>query len=330
MPTINEMSVELAGQIPGLSRLFAAKFINRALEAVQKDYLWSWMIGEGILVIPDAVSTGLVAVTKYSPTITFNATSIAVLDPLALANPPLIERQFRIPGGPVYNIISYVPITGIATLDRAYLEETNSAASYNIYRCYYNPPSSDGITPNTDFLRYLSILNNIQGYSIRGKRLYMTREILNQRDPLRGALGYPYYAAAYKPTATGLMQYELWPHPTFGMALLCQYEKKHVDLLASESLPNQCSSTLIQYRAFEYAYRWATQNVGRIPELRGTDWRFLLVESQKKYAFELVGAKRNDKEILLNILTPGNEVMSGFSGPIDSNFYQSHGLPALT
>ena len=126
------------------------------------------------------------------------------------------------------------------------------------------------------------------------------------------------------------MKYELWPHPTYLMGLVCQYEKKHVDMAMTDYIPAQCPSSLIQYRAFEHAYRWAMQNSGRIPELKGVDWRFALVEVQKKYATELVSAKRNDNEIMLTILRPGTMGIYDFEGPIDSNFWQSHGLPALT
>lgn len=340
MPTLQDQAAELSGQIPGLPNLFARKFVNRAFEEVKRERLWSWNIGEGILITPQLVmGGGLVSVTQFSPNITFDATAQGVLNPLALANPPLTTRQFRISGGPVYNLISYNLSNGAAVLDRIYTEASASATNYQIYKVYYEPPSTDGVTPNRDFLRYLSILNPIQGYTIAGKRLYMTREQLNRRDPLRGAQGQPYYAAAYRPTPNtgsnagspllGIMQYELWPGPTFQQALLCQYERQHVDLLPGDFFPNQCSVPLIQYKAFEYAYRWALQNAGRVPELRGVDWRFALSEAEGTYKQNLVKAKRNDNEIMVTVLRPGTEGLYDFWGPIDSNFFQSHGLPAL-
>jgi hypothetical protein len=113
------------------------------------------------------------------------------------------------------------------------------------------------------------------------------------------------------------------------MSLVCQYEKKHVDLQPMDYIPAQCPASLILYRAFEHAYRWALQNSARIPELRGVDWRFALAEVKQKYATELVDAKRNDNEIMLTILRPGTLGIYDFWGPIDSNFWQSHGLPQL-
>ena len=338
MPTVLDLASEMTGQIPGLPRLLATKQVNLSLDQLQKEYLWSWNTGEGVLIIPDSVQDGTVAVTKFSPTITFDATAIAALNASPVSIIPITSRQFRKPGGPIYSILAYNSTTGVATLDRLYLEDSNASLQYLVYRVYYDPPSSDGVTPNTDFLRYLAILNYTQGYTISGRRLYMTQAQLNSRDPLRGAFGQPYYTATYKQTPNnpananavnqGFMQYELWPHCGFGQGLKCIYERQHVDLAMTDYLPSQCSIPLLKYKMFEHGYRWALQNSGRIPELKGVDWRFSLAEVMKAFKLELVGAKRNDKEILLNLVTPGSG-MNAFLGPIDSNFMQSHDSPAM-
>lgn len=331
MATLIDIAADLTGQVPGLPNVFARKYVNTAIKEIRKDYLWSWNIGEGILVIPQGISDGTVSVTRYTSTVQFDATAQAALNPEASSLvAPLTKRQFRVPSsGPIYNLIAYDTGTGIGTLDRVYTEPTDPGANYLVYQVYYGPCSSDGIVPNNDFLRYMSLLNNINGYSISGKRLYMTRRELNRRDPLRGAIGLPYYMASYQPNAAGFMTYEMWPGCITNLTLLCNYEKIHVDLGVGDSLPAQLPAPLVTYRALEYAYRWAMQNAGRLPELKGVDWRFALRDAQVQYAKELVGAKRNDKEILLNIFRPGSGYTYDFQGPIDSNFYQSHGLPML-
>lgn len=341
MPTLLEASANLVGEIPSLPRLTAQKYINQAILEIRKDYMWSWNIGEGVLITPGMVSDGTVAVVLGSNQVTFDLDARLLMDDLDSANPPLIERQFRIPGGPLYNILGWDGPNGVMTLDRIYGETTGDGLAYNVYRAYYDPPSVDGITPNNDFLRYLTINNTQQGYTISQKRLNQPREILNRRDPMRGALGSPYYAFVYKPRpnilpstlglttggpTNGLMQYELWPHPTYQNSLLAQYVRQHVDLVPNDSLPYGCSETLVKYRALEFAYRWAGQNVGRFPELKGTDWRFYLAEVQKKYSVELVGAKREDKEIMMTILRPGTANLANFLGPIDDSWAQSHGV----
>lgn len=329
MPTLQEMAAELTGSIPGLSNLFARKYINQALEEIQRDYLWSWNIAQGVLVVPEAVTAGAVATVQYSQTVTFDATARAALN-AANNNPLITKRQFRVPSsGPIYSITAYDTVTGVATLDRIYTEPSDPTAEYTVYRAYYEPCSVDGITANTDFLRYLSINNDINGYSIYGKRLYMTRAELNRRDPLRGAIGLPYYLANYIPTSAGQMQYEMWPHCTSQLGLLCTFQKRHTDLTANQSLPLQAPIVLLRYAALKLSYRWALQNQGRVPELKGVDWRFALAEANKTYDQELVRAKKNDKEIVLKIFRPGSGWSMDFQGPVDSTFMQSHGVPAF-
>lgn len=336
MPTVLDLASEMTLQIPGLPRLLAVKQVNQAIEKLQKEYLWSWNIGEGVLIIPDSVASGTVAVTKYSASVTFDATAIAALNASPTSIIPIAKRQFRLSGGPVYNILSYNSITGVTVLDRIYTEDTSASAAYLVYRVYYEPPSTDGVTANTDFLRYLSILNTAQGYSITGRRLYMTQQELNARDPLRAAYGQPYFMSSYKPTPNnpasanaanqGFMQYEMWPHCVTNQAMKGIYERQHVDLVASAYVPSQMNLELLKYRQLELGYRWALQNAGRIPELKGVDWRFALAEVERAYKYALVGAKRNDKEIMLTLITPGNPI-NNFLGPIDSNFMQSHDTP---
>lgn len=341
MPTLQDLSAQMVGEIPGLPYLFARNYINQALDEISRESLWSWNINEGIIIAPQLVTTGAVDVTRYSNTVQFNATAQAALNPLVLANPPLNQRQFRVGSGPIYNLVAYDDTTGIGTLDRIYMEATATGQLYQIYRCYYSAPSNDGTTPVYDFLRYLSILDPINGYTIAGNRLTMTREKLNRRDPMRGAQGQPYYVATYRPTPNlqttgepdrsspllqGMMQYEWWPHPVYGQEYLVQYERQNLQLQPNEYLPNQMPPNLVRYKAWEFGYRWAQTNMSRVPELKGVNWPLLLNEVQKKYSVELVGAKRNDQEIQTTIIRPGTAGIMDFFGPIDSNWAQSHGV----
>lgn len=341
MPTLMDVAADLS-VIPGLPNVFARKYVNRALDEVKREKLWSWNIGTGVIMCPQLVtSSGSCTVTQFSTDVQFDSTAQAVLLPLVLANPPLTSRQFRIGAGPVYSLVAYDTGTGIGTLDRIYGETTVSGTSYVIYKCYYGPPSTDGTTANltTDFLRYLVINNPIQGYAIAGRRLNMRREELDRRDPLRGAQGNPYYVAAYRPSPIagiqtsspdyGQMISEFWPHPTYQQMLLAQYEKQHTNLNPGDYLPHQCDVPLVTYKALEFGYRWALQNSGRLPELKGVDWRFSLAEVKGHYRENLVMAKKNDSEISPLILRPGSAGQYNFLGPIDSNWAQSHGVGEL-
>src|SRR5262245_54950734 len=141
MPTYQEMAAQLVGEIPGLPFLFARNYLSQALDEIARERLWSWNVNEGMIIAPQVITTGSVAVTQYSNSITCDATAQAVLNPQTLINPVLTERQFRKGGGPVYNLVAYDSGTGIGTLDRNYMEATDAASTYLIYKCYYGPPT---------------------------------------------------------------------------------------------------------------------------------------------------------------------------------------------
>jgi hypothetical protein len=310
--TLLELASELSGSIPSLSGLLARNLVNKALQDVRDEKLWSWMVDETQLICPAAVSTGTVAVVFGSNSVTFDAAAGAILS--GLANPPITERQFRVSGGPIYSITAYNSGTRVATLDRSYTDPDNATASYQIYRCYYTGPA--------DFLRWITLLNATHGYSITGNRLLMTREELDQRDPMRSSQGNPYYLATYKPNSSGLMQYEPWPHPVAAMAFQGNFQKRGAALAVSDSLPSSCDVGLVMHRATYLAARWADQNKGRLPDLQGTDWRFQMAEASREYKARLPLAKKVDNEVLMRIIRLDSG--GGRFGPIDSNFAQSH------
>ncbi len=337
--TVQEFATQLMGEIPGLPFLFARKYINQALDAISRTRLWSWNVNDGIIISPGLLTTGTVDVTNFSNQVQFDSVAQAAIATTSF-NPPITQRQFRTMGGPIYNLVGYDSGTGIGTLDRLYIANTATQQEFQIYKCYYGAPSIDGVTPNIDFLRYLTINDPINGYTIADKRLTMDRTALNRRDPMRGAQGQPYYTATYRPgpnlmnvdgsiprsPTDGMMQYEWWPHPTTAQAYLVQYERQNLTLGPADYLPNQCPPLLLQYKVDEFAYRWAAQNMARIPELKGINWMAMVLEVQAKFKVEMVEAKRNDTEILTTILRPGTAGIMDFFGPIDSNWAQSHGV----
>jgi hypothetical protein len=318
MASLFDLAGELVGQIPGLPHPAAVKFINKGWQDVRRERLWSFLIGTGELISADSISAGSVAVTKFSTSVVFNATAQVILNPLAVgATPTLDSRQFRVSGGPIYNLVGYDG-AGNGTLDRVYTESSNSTATYQVYKCYYAPPS-------TDFLTYTSILDPINGYVLSGKRLRGTREEIDRRDPLRASQGIPYYLFSYKPDANGVMNHELWPQTVRGQVYLCSYVKKGIDLSTpTSSIPSSDVESLVVQRALFWASRWAAMNVGRLPELRGVNWINQMSEINGTYRHDLVRAKRNDNEIMLTNFVNWNISDLNFLGPIDSNWSQSH------
>lgn len=329
MSSYQDMVGELIGSVPGLPQPAAERMVNIAWEDVRKERLWSWQVQVGEVYSPALVTSGLVAVEQFSDSVQFDATAIAVLDALALAEfPPLVPRQFRINtsgsptsgSSPIYTLTGYTSGTGVGTLDRVYAEATNATASYSLYKSIYTPPF-------TDFLSYVSINNPVSGYSIFGKALRGDAAELNRMDPMRGSLGVPWRLFSSTPDSTGLVQHEWWPGPQNAQAFLCTCVRSGMDMLtAGEELPITIATDLVVERGLYHAYRWALAHSGSMPELKGVPWLAMMQEIAARYRVDLVKAKRNDNEILLtNHFDWTSQISKGLGwGPIDSNWSQSH------
>lgn len=310
---------ELTGWLPKLPFPLAQRIINRAWSDICDSRLWSFLISETALTAPAIVSTGTANVTQFSASVVGSAAAKAVWD--ALANPVITQRQFRLSGGgPIYNIRSYDNVTGTITLDRIFQEATNATAQYQIYRCYYTVPS-------VDFLRWVSVFDPNNG---RWLKLNRMKAEIDRRDPTRGATGDALWIASYKTdtnAASNTYQwpvYELWPHPVNAKGYQALYQRRGTAFSAStDALPPQIDDDILLAKARVLAYEWAEANKGRIPELRGSDYRFLMGAAQKDYVDGLNKAAKQDEETFLqNWIVPGDA--EAFCGPIDATFAQSH------
>ena len=81
--SFQSMAAELTGVIPGLSPFLADSFILRAWRDIRDKRLWSWLQTEAGIFCPTQVTTGTVAVTQFSDTVTCDADASAAL--LAIA-----------------------------------------------------------------------------------------------------------------------------------------------------------------------------------------------------------------------------------------------------
>lgn len=315
---------ELVGVYPQLSSLYAGTLINRAWREVRDARLWSWLRAEVELVAPSPISEGLFATTQFSPTVTPDATAKALVLAAITGTPPLIERQWRAAeAGPMYNITDVDGTSGVITLDRPYGEATSSGISYSIYRCYYTPPDAD-------FLKFWSLLNAGQGYTITGERLGLTREELDRRDPQRASQGDAHYIASYKAqvggSTPGAFIWELWEHPTNPATYVVNYQRRGIDMVApTDDVPSTFSSNVLMERAHAKACQWAAANAGRHRELKGVNWLSQVKEHNAEYLKLLQQAKTADDNISLqNWIDPDSQYR--LSGPIDGAYAQSHDL----
>ena len=328
---LDDYANELVGQFPGLSILVARNMVNKAWSAIRDATLWSWLTSDGAFAVPNVIFTGSVTTVQGSPSVVGDAAAAAAWLAVALANPPLASpnlgfgRQFRITNGPLYNIIAFDGIDTL-TLDRPFLEPSLTAfPTYQIYRAYYSPYSL-APTP-TSFLRFLAITNKDFAYTIVGEKLTKNQEILNRRDPQRGAQGDAYNVASYKVDAQGNPVYEFWPHPTNAHPYIAAYISRGTDLTATGvvpavDLPATVSKLLLTSRAEYETALWAMKNVNRFADLKGINWFGVRKEALTEYNAELVKAQRQDFEIFKTLwISPKG---MGFGFPVDARFMQSH------
>ena len=311
---------ELVGVIPQISSLYAGTLVNRAYKEIRDKRLWTWLRAEVELVAPSPIADGFVAVTQWSETVTPDSTSKPLFIAAITGVPPITSRQFRIgDGGPMYNITACNASTGILTLDRPYGEATSTGTSYSVYRCYFTPPAND-------FLRFWSLLNAGEGYTISGERLGLTREELDRRDPQRASQGDAHYIASYKAQPSGAFIWELWEHPTNPATYIVNYQRRGVDMvLPTDDIPSTLMSSVLMPNALAHACLWAAANVGRHKELKGVNWMALAKTHKAEYLLELRKAWKTDDEMSLQYwIDPSDQYR--LSGPIDGRYAQSHDL----
>src|SRR6185312_12917418 len=317
------MTRELSGTIPKLSDLLAGNLVNQAWAQLRDTRKWSWLVAEGSYFVPSVLTGGTVQVTQFSPQVVADSFAGSLLEAAVFATPPLIQRQFRASnGGPIYNIASYDPNARILTLERPYLEQSSTAfTTWAVYELYYPAPSQD-------FLKYLSILNPVMGYSITEDRCTLSKEELDRKDPQRGAQGDPYYVAFYRTDPVSqLPVYEFWPSPTNSYGLPFIYQRRGEDFVnPDDALPPTIESYSFMQLAHYHGCMWAAKNAGRYPELKGVNWLAIATGHLKVYEAWLQKAKIADDEIFLKSWTLPWRLNGAQIGPLDAAFAQSHDM----
>ena len=320
MASFLELTRELSGSIPKLSDLLAANLVNQSWAELRDSHRWSWLVAEDAFVVPSMLSGGAVTVTFGSPDVQADLVAQLILTAQVFGPPPLVERQFRI-GTPIYTIVGYDNVAGVLTLDCPYLETTQTATNWLVFQCYYPAPSPD-------FLKFISILNPITGYSISEERCGWTKQQLDRRDPQRGATGDPYYAAFYRnDPLSGVPVYELWPCPTNAVGLPFLYQKRGEDFVNDEdALPATIPSYSFLQLAHYHGCMWAAKNAARFPELARVNWLALASGHLNIYEKWLQKSKVADEELFLHSYTiPYGAHWQGY-GPLDSAYAQRHDM----
>jgi len=340
---------DVADSIPRLPPAHAQTLVNRAWHRLCDFRLWSWKVVYGYITTPAAITTGTCTVTLGSNKVVFDTAASAALNAVAGANPPLayaqvgVGRQFRIGSqvsgtpGALYTLIAWDGAS-TATLERVFAEATAAGQPYMVYKCYYQPPPSDGTSPQTevDFLRYFSIANPASGYAIRKRKLFYLQDQLNSIDPQRGASGDAYILANYTMDQTnpnivsGNTIHEWYPHPVNLRVYKCLYQKRGLDLSDTYDIPSEFPQDLLIDYAYLLGAKWALRQVSVYAELANTNW-VAVINDMKSALFDpregrLIRAIMADDEISpLTAFTQSGT----FDFPLGGQFLQNHDVSRL-
>jgi hypothetical protein len=324
------MYSEIRGAVPKLPFSFAPTLVNRAWQHVRESNLWSFNLFESSWISPPLVTTGTVTATQGLAAIQFDATAQAALTAAQAAQPYslITQRQFRISVGGIYNILTYNPLTGAATLDRPFGDPGGSGLAYQIYQLYYPAPFLDHRV-------WLSVRNPQMFLDLD---LTSTRAQVDAMDPQRTWYQFPSRVVPFGRDLRGagttnasatlnFPLFELWGQPITPFVYQCYGVRNGADLInPSDTLPPSLDEDLILAKARVYAYKWAEANQGITPRNVGPDYRFLIKDSEDEFARLLKLYRKQDKELTNNWLTSrgGNtssvraayyNTLSGVAGP---------------
>jgi hypothetical protein len=193
-----QMQGEIQSWNPDISPQVAGRMLNNAYRRIIDFRRWYGLMVKGQVVVPQAYTTGTVAVVTGSTAVTGIGTNWDIT---------MVGRQWRIGfSNPTYTITTVGSATSI-TLDLPWGGQTLSGAGYQIFQNIVS------LGPNIK--RVLAMVNQKQGYKLK---LHVPQEVLNIYDTWRVTTGWTYLLANYPPSSTGQPQFELYPSPTFQQA----------------------------------------------------------------------------------------------------------------
>jgi hypothetical protein len=179
-------------------------------------------------------------------------------------------------------------------------------------------------------VRYLSVRNPVSGYSISGRGLYMTQEILNTYDPQRGngQGGDAYAICYYGRNALGQMVSELYPTPTNPATYTATYMARWADVSPLNDLPQmpyELTDCVMEF-AHYLAAGWAMKNVGLHTVLAQTNWVAAMQVHKTEFKDALVQCLKGDAELM-----PAMPILQGkrIEFPLGGQFVQSHDVSSL-
>lgn len=167
---------------PAVSSYLARDWVTNAFRRLGERRRWSWLVKYGQFIAPAVYNTGTVTVTLQSTTVTGVGTTWTQA---------MVGRQFRIgTATPIYTIAQVNSATSL-DLDSVWGGATTAAVTYQIYQCYFTPP--------TDFHAFITVWDPAMNWQLWRN---IQQQELNTWDAQRSNTGQAYCVASYDYTGT--------------------------------------------------------------------------------------------------------------------------------
>jgi hypothetical protein len=326
MSTLAQLAAETKVWMPEIDPLACQTLVQRAYRDIRRSRDWSFLKQNGVWFAPSVISSGTCSVTFLSTQVVFDSVAAPLLNAVAITpqpEQPLTLRQFRVTGGPIYNIIAWNGVN-TATLDRSYTEQTLPSTSYMVYQPFVQAPSSD-------FKRWLSWVDPLNNYRFRYRNLFWTQAEVDKRDPARQSYSIPIAIASHDyVTLPGtnppvvVPRFEAWPHPVQQIGYVIQYMINGDSVTLTTPLPSQVTDETIMARARYYG----NLVVAGQPNVDVKVKAFHMAASRQAEAeyVDLLNRDRLADTAIWDSTVVSEESGPVLSGPIDSEFLMSHVL----
>lgn len=178
--------------------------INDRLEEYIRAFPWTRLVGNTYLTVVAVYETGTLAVSSGGTALTGTGT---------VWTSAMTGRRIRIANRPEFYDFTYVSATS-ATINVAYEGDTETAASYKIWKNIYELPSDMGT------------LETIKVPNLNADLDQIDPELLDEIAPSRDEYGRPELYALTQDTSGGEAQVELYPIPEEAESFPLRYTKR--------------------------------------------------------------------------------------------------------
>lgn len=324
MATVLTFAAELKSWLPSIDPLACPTLVARGLKDIFDKREWSFNKITGCWLAPSIVTTGTCTTAQFSNQVVGDSTASPAWLAIALPLPPaqpITVRQFRVTGGPIYNIIGYDGASTL-TLDRPYAELGFAGSSYMIYQPYVPALS-------IDHKRWLSWVDPINNYRFRYNNLFWTQKEVDKRDPNRQSWSIPIAIAAhdyivYPGDTQQRPRYEAWPHPVQQIGYIVEYMIRGYSFINSQLIPSQIPDQLVMARARYYGHNLVANQPDT--DIKTKAYHMQMMRStEAEYNDLLQRAKVQDNSIFDDMVVT-EETGPMLSGPLDADYLMSHVL----